>query len=179
MPSEAAPSSPQDMAAGQQKADEQAAQNKDWNYRKQQMYADPEVQQFQQQIQVLETQKVTLVGKFGDVFNSIIDSLNIGNLFGGGNGKVDAALPCPFLKEGDAATFNADAEIPQGSFVSFVSGLSVVSVQAQISSKQAAAAVPAGVSGQTYVFVTNKEISDNMLSADSILFGPAILEGML
>jgi hypothetical protein len=56
-------------------------------------------------------------------------------------GKVTAAQPCPFLQEGAQVTVNADAEIPAGSFMTFVSALSVISVEAQITGQQAIAAV--------------------------------------
>lgn len=91
-------------------------------------------------------------------------------------GKVTAAQPCPFLMEGAQVPVNADAEIPAGSFMTFVSALSVVSVEAQITGQQAVAAVPAGVSGQVYAFITSRSIDDNKLAADAIAFGPAIVE---
>lgn len=96
---------------------------------------------------------------------------------GGNGGKVTAAQPCPFLSQGQEVKLNGESEIPQGSFVTFVSGLSVTSVQGSISGQSASASVPAGIMGQSYVFVTNKEITDNKLAADAILMGPAILEG--
>ena len=92
-------------------------------------------------------------------------------------GKVTAAQPCPFLSQGQEAKFNAEQDIPAGSFMTFVSGLSVVSTQGQISGKSASASVPAGIMGQSYVFITNKEITDNKLPAEAIVAGPAILEG--
>ena len=99
------------------------------------------------------------------------------NVMMGHGGKVVAAQPCPFVSAGAAPTFNAEAEIPQGSFVTYVSGLTVVSGEANIIAHQATAFVPEGVMGQTYVFITNRQITDNKLAADAILFGPAILEG--
>lgn len=170
VPSEAAPAppSPEEMAAAQEHANQMAAPADVMN--------DDEVQQFQDEAQMLYDKGANLQGKFGDAFKGVLDRLNVGNLFGG-NGKVEAAKPCPFFQEGQQVTVHADAEIAQGSFVSFVSGLSVVSVEAQIVGTQAVAALPAGVAGQVYTFITSRSIDDNKLAADAISFGPAIVEG--
>jgi hypothetical protein len=163
--SQAHPASPEEMAAAEAHVQQMAAAAHELEMQKQQMMADHEVQQFQHQAQMLHD-------KFGPAFNGVLQHANVV-----GNGKVEAARPCPFLSEGAAVTFNADAAIPEGSFVSFVSGLSVVSMPATISGQQATAAVPAGVAGQVYTFITNRSIDDNKLAADAIAFGPAIVEG--
>ena len=76
---------------------------------------------------------------------------------------------------GSTYTFTAASTIPAGSYVTFASGLTVVSEYGSINGKTVSAAIPAGVSGQTYVFITSK--SENATVPDSdILFGPAILE---
>lgn len=59
--------------------------------------------------------------------------------------------------------------------MTFASGLSVISEQGSINGKTVSAAIPAGVSGQTYVFITSKSENGTVADAD-ILFGPAILE---
>lgn len=99
------------------------------------------------------------------------------NVIGGGQGKVTAARPCPFLTTDAAATFTAQNEIPQGAFVTWVSGLSVISSQTNVAGAQAATRVPAGVAGQCYAFITNRQITDNKLDPAAIVAGPAIVEG--
>jgi hypothetical protein len=59
--------------------------------------------------------------------------------------------------------------------VTFVSGLSVVSVQGDINGNTVSVAIPATASGQTYVFITNASESSSVPDTD-VLFGPAILE---
>jgi hypothetical protein len=176
VPSEAHPASPEEMAMAQAHAQQMTAANQELEVKKQEMMNDHEVQQFQHEAQMLNDKSVTLGHKFGPTFTGVLDHLSGGGIIGG-NGKVEAARPCPFLVEGAAVAFNADSEIAQGSLVSFVSGLSVVSVPATITGQQAVAAVPAGVAGQVYAFITNRSIDDNKLPADAILFGPALVEG--
>lgn len=53
--------------------------------------------------------------------------------------------------------------------------MTVVSEQGSINGKTVSAPIPAGVSGQTYVFITSKSENATVPDAD-ILFGPAILE---
>ena len=74
-------------------------------------------------------------------------------------------------------TFTAASTVPDGSFVTFVSGLDIVSVPvASKSGSTIAAVIPAVSAGQTYIFVTNSNITTT-LNDSCILFGPAILEG--
>jgi len=64
-----------------------------------------------------------------------------------------------------------------GSYVTFVSGLNVTSVAASVDGSQITAPVPKSASGQTYVFITNVDVSGQTLSDEVILFGPTIIEG--
>lgn len=85
-------------------------------------------------------------------------------------------LVCPVPKVGDSATFHSDCEIPQGSFLTFVSGLTTISIQASISGTVAEAAVPETISGQSYVFVTKTAVTGTIADGD-VIAGPAVLEG--
>ncbi|EXJ85116.1 hypothetical protein A1O3_05791 [Capronia epimyces CBS 606.96] len=62
-------------------------------------------------------------------------------------------------------------------FVTFISGLSVISVGVQISKAGIDVAIPAGIGGQVYIFITIIDITGGKLSDSDVLFGPAILEG--
>jgi hypothetical protein len=172
VPSKSAHVAPAMIAEAEAHVQTMAAAKQEVEAKQAEIAADPQVQHFQQQAQALQHEKAAIEQKFGEHAKGLVDATLMG-----GHAQVVAAQPCPFLAEGQAVTFNADAEVPQGSFVSFVAGLSVISVPAQIAGQQAAVAVPAGVSGQVYAFVTNREISDNKLPADAIAFGPAIIEG--
>ena len=87
-------------------------------------------------------------------------------------------LVCPAPKVGEGAKFHSDCEIPQGSFLTFVSGLTTVSVQASISGTVIEAAVPESISGQSYVFVTKTAMTGMIMDGD-VIAGPAVLEGEL
>lgn len=76
---------------------------------------------------------------------------------------------------GSTYTFTAASNIPDGSFVTFASGLSVASVEGSINGAVVEAVIPAIAMGQTYVFITSKSENSTVPDAD-ILFGPAILE---
>ncbi|KAK0849774.1 hypothetical protein LTR03_004960 [Friedmanniomyces endolithicus] len=76
---------------------------------------------------------------------------------------------------GKSVTFTANSTIPAGSYVTFVSGLSVVSVQGNINGMDINAAVPSQAMGQTYVFVTSQDEKGTLTAAD-IKYGPAVLE---
>lgn len=100
-----------------------------------------------------------------------------------------APIPCA----GDKVDFTAASAIPDGSYVTFVSGLSVVSVKGESKGKSAfvtyktevetdktpgnstTAVIPQVAEGQTYVFVSKKDV-EGKLDDSAILFGPAILE---
>jgi hypothetical protein len=77
---------------------------------------------------------------------------------------------------GESIKFHVDIEIAQGSFLTFVSGLTTISVQASISGTVLEAAVPDSISGQSYVFVTKTAMTGMIMDGD-ILAGPAVLEG--
>ena len=87
-------------------------------------------------------------------------------------------LVCPAPKIGEGARFHSACEIPQGSFVTFVSGLTTVSVQATIVGTVVDVAVPDSISGQSYVFITKSAITGMIMDGD-VLAGPAVLEGRL
>ncbi len=85
-------------------------------------------------------------------------------------------LVCSAPKVGEGAKFHSDCEIPQGSFLTFVSGLTTISVQASISGTVIEAAVPESISGQSYVFVTKTAMTGMIMDGD-VISGPAVLEG--
>jgi hypothetical protein len=87
-------------------------------------------------------------------------------------------LVCPAPKVGEGAKFHSQVEIPQGSFLTFVSGLSTISVQPSISGTVVEASVPESISGQCYVFVTKTACSGMIMDGD-VISGPAVLEGKL
>lgn len=60
-------------------------------------------------------------------------------------------------------------------FLTFVSGLIVVSVPAEVSQTVIRASIPSGVEGQTYVFLTNANATGSIQDTN-ILNGPAIIE---
>ena len=76
---------------------------------------------------------------------------------------------------GASVTFTAAKDIPAGSYVTFVSGLNVVSVPGTINGADITATIPSIAMGQTYVFVTNTNIEGTFSDA-AVLFGPAVLE---
>ena len=98
---------------------------------------------------------------------------------------------------GAKVTFSVmDKNLPQGSYVTFVSGLMVVSVKGSVNGKspslyssvpslsahndcvtgkKISATIPSAAQGQTYVFVTSSSVT-SLTDASVILYGPAILE---
>lgn len=62
-------------------------------------------------------------------------------------------------------------------FVTFISGLTVVSVEIGLSAAGVGTSIPAGVEGQVYIFITLTDITGGKLSDSEVLFGPAIMEG--
>ena len=82
---------------------------------------------------------------------------------------------CPPPMAGATVMFTAAKTIPAGSFLTFVNGLSVVSVAGNVSGKSISAAIPSVAMGQTYVFVTSSD-QEATLSDTAVLFGPAIVE---
>jgi hypothetical protein len=108
-----------------------------------------------------------------------------GNIGGYGNGGAPDYPMAPSACEkvaGDSITLTVTGNstmIPSGSFVTFVSGLVVSSVQGSASGSSVNVAIPEGVSGQTYVFITSAAAADNALDSTTVVAGPAIVEGML
>ncbi|KAK5111141.1 hypothetical protein LTR62_005340 [Meristemomyces frigidus] len=82
---------------------------------------------------------------------------------------------CKPASAGSTVSFKAAGSIASGSFVTFVNGLSVLSVSGTVNGMDISAAVPAGIMGQTYVFITSKN-ENGTLSAADVEYGPAILE---
>lgn len=74
-------------------------------------------------------------------------------------------------------TVAGNTTIPAGSYLTFVSGLAVSSVPANVNGQKVNAAIPATAMGQTYVFVTNAAAANNKLDISTVIAGPAIVEG--
>lgn len=74
-------------------------------------------------------------------------------------------------------TVGSNSTIPAGSYVTFVSGLAVASVQGTVTGQSIAVAIPEVASGQTYVFITSAAAADNKLDTTTVVAGPAIVEG--
>jgi hypothetical protein len=71
----------------------------------------------------------------------------------------------------------AEKPVPDGSFVTFVSGLAVVSTKpSKIDGANVYVAIPSAAQGQTYVFVTNSDVEGSFTDG-AVLYGPAIVEG--
>lgn len=85
-------------------------------------------------------------------------------------------LYCSPPTAGKSIVLTAAGAIPAGSYVTFLSGLDIVSVQGVISGSSITVTIPAVASGQTYAFITNAD-NEKTLNAQSVLFGPAIVEG--
>ena len=79
---------------------------------------------------------------------------------------------------GASIVLTASGPIPAGSYVTFISGLDVVSVQGAIEGDNITVVIPAVASGQTYALITSKD-NEKTLDDTSVLFGPAIVEGKL
>ncbi|RVX74979.1 hypothetical protein B0A52_01256 [Exophiala mesophila] len=61
-------------------------------------------------------------------------------------------------------------------FVTFVSGLNIISVAAQINGGNLIVVIPRGIAGQAFIFVTINNITGRQLRDQDILFGPSIFE---
>ena len=81
---------------------------------------------------------------------------------------------------GATVSFTAVSAIPSGSYLAFVNGLAIISVSADIQGTGISGAVPAGLGGQTYVYVLSSNITGNFSAFDdsAVLFGPAAIEVM-
>lgn len=71
--------------------------------------------------------------------------------------------------------FSASGDVPDGSFVTFVSGLSTTSVPAASNGGTISVAVPQTSQGQTYVFITNTAVNGT-LQDSQVVAGPAVIE---
>lgn len=82
---------------------------------------------------------------------------------------------CSPPSAGATITLTAGKPISPGSYVTFVSGLSIMSVQGTISGDSVSVAIPSNVAGQAYVLITNSKV-EGQLNDSAVLFGPAIVE---
>lgn len=78
---------------------------------------------------------------------------------------------------GDNILLTAAGTIPQGSYVTFISGLAIVSLQGDISGNTVTVTIPDVAMGQTYVLITNSDVEGTLMDS-AVLFGPAIVEVM-
>lgn len=117
------------------------------------------------------------------------------SLLGGSEEHKEHMPEAPMLPSaGETVTLDAGMSIPEDSYVTFVSGLSVVSVKGETNGKSSSAlcnfesmeadnsqgnttsaAIPKEAQGQTYVFISCSDV-EMKLDDGAILFGPAILE---
>lgn len=74
--------------------------------------------------------------------------------------------------------FDAGGPVPGSFFVTYVSGLSAVSVSgANVDGGKIQAIVPTQAQGQSYVFITNSQVQMGQSLQDTqVMFGPAIIE---
>lgn len=72
-------------------------------------------------------------------------------------------------------TFAAPGSLPATFFVTFVSGLDTISVDATKDGDMIRTTIPVAAAGQTYAFVTNAK-ANGTLTDSLILFGPAVIE---
>ncbi|KAK3658417.1 hypothetical protein LTR56_001828 [Elasticomyces elasticus] len=89
--------------------------------------------------------------------------------------KREEDYACAPPSAGNSVTFTAAGDVAEGSYLTFVSGLDVVSVSGTVQGKNITAEVPMQAQGQTYVFVTSKSEGGKLVAAD-VTYGPAILE---
>ncbi|KAL1853294.1 hypothetical protein Plec18170_005290 [Paecilomyces lecythidis] len=78
---------------------------------------------------------------------------------------------------GQTATLTVDpsAQLGDQTFVTFVSGLDTVSVQAEVAEGSVSAVIPPEAQGQTFVMLTNSKISGTV-SDGAVVAGPAVME---
>jgi hypothetical protein len=87
------------------------------------------------------------------------------------------AASCPPPTANSTIMLTAANPVPEGSFVTFVSGLAVVSTKpSKIDGANVYVAIPSAAQGQTYVFITNSDV-EGSFSDRAVLYGPAIVEG--
>ncbi|KAI7264014.1 hypothetical protein KC345_g8972 [Hortaea werneckii] len=94
-------------------------------------------------------------------------------------GHNDDLMQCSPPMAGATVSFNAatsdQASLPADPYLTFVSGLSVTSVKAQVDGSTVSAAIPDIAMGQTYVFVSSSDV-EGSLDNSQVVFGPAVLE---
>jgi hypothetical protein len=95
---------------------------------------------------------------------------------------ASAASATPYCSPpmaGASIMLTAAMDVPAGSYVTFVSGLVITSVKpSSMDGANVQVAIPSEAQAQTYVFITNSDI-EGMFNDTAVLFGPAILEGIL
>lgn len=69
----------------------------------------------------------------------------------------------------------ASAALPASSYVTFINGLNVMSVQGSIEGAGVLVTIPSFAAGQTYVLITSKDV-EGTLTDSAVLFGPVIVE---
>jgi hypothetical protein len=80
-----------------------------------------------------------------------------------------------FAAEEGVLRFAPETKLSEGSFVTYVNGLSTVSVKPHSFSEESFGVdVPESLSGQTYVFITSSNVTS--VKDENVLFGPAIVE---
>ena len=99
-----------------------------------------------------------------------------GNGWNGGDHPTPEPMACELVAGGNVV-FTANATIPAGAYVTFVSGLDVASVQGTISGSNIAAQIPAIALGQTYVLITSAAAAGGKIDPATVVAGPAIIEG--
>lgn len=89
----------------------------------------------------------------------------------------DSVKSTKALRSGIKASFTAEQDVPDGSFLTFVAGLTVTSVKADRSDgKTVSCNIPDTATGQTYIFLTKDQAKDNKFDVNSVLQGPAVME---
>lgn len=90
-----------------------------------------------------------------------------------------AITHCSPPMTGGTIMLTAAEPVPYGSYVTFVSGLVIVSVQpSKIDDANVYVTIPPAVQAQTYVFITKSDI-EGTFTDSTVLYGPAIVEGKL
>lgn len=87
-------------------------------------------------------------------------------------GNNNAAAP---VQQGATITLTSAAKIPAGSYVTFISGLTVTSVKGNVNGKSISVKIPTGLSGQSYAFVTNQDV-EGTFNDKAVIAGPAVVE---
>ena len=96
--------------------------------------------------------------------------------FGNSNPKTSGSCSRN-TAQGQSIVFVAANSVPADVFVTFASGLSVISIGVTGGSTIVEILIPFSISGQTFVFITTSAVTT--LTDEVIIFGPAIIEGEL